>query len=193
MNLQRVEMSLCFFKRSAMKAYGGMEVQFDALLILGRNGGDWPASWPRCYNPGERHPGVLWPQGWVDPAVILDTLGVKKNLTLTRNQAQLLICPTNSPVTIPTQPMTEKSTWGLIHESRYCLHFTGCDPIWIKKDVCKQELIMAETYTSFNHNTRTILLLLYQHFIYIYIISIKTALLMSIQMYGYCKLCIAIC
>jgi hypothetical protein len=91
----------------------------------------------------------------------------KKHLTLTRNQAQLLSCPTNSLVTIPTQPMTEKSTGGLVHESMYCLYFTGWDPIWIKKDVCKQELIIAETYTPFNHkNTQTILL--YKHFIYIF-------------------------
>jgi len=48
--------------------------------------------------------------------------------------------------------MTKKSAGGLVHESTYCLYFTGWDPIWIKKDVCKQELIIAETYTSFNHN-----------------------------------------
>ena len=90
----------------------------------------------------------------------------KKHLTLTRNEAQILNCPTNSPVTIPTQPITKKSTGGLVHDSMYCLYYTGWDPIWIKKDVCKRELIIAVSYTSSNHNnTKTILLLLY---IYIY-------------------------
>jgi len=55
-----------------------VEVQFDALLILGQNGGDWPASWPSCYNSGERHPGVLWLWGWVGPAVSGHS-GNKKN------------------------------------------------------------------------------------------------------------------
>jgi len=70
--------------------------------------------------------------------------------------------------------MTQKPTGGLVHESIYCLYFTGRGPIWIKRDVCKQELIIAETYTSFNHNnTQTLLLLLllllYRPYIYIYI------------------------
>jgi len=91
-----------------MNADGGVEVQFDAVLILGWNGGDWPASWPSCYNPGERHPSVLWLRGKVGPAVSLDTLGVKK--TPYPHQE-------SSPVTIPAQPMTQKPTGGLVHES----------------------------------------------------------------------------
>jgi hypothetical protein len=61
-------------------------------------------------------------------------IGNKKHLILTMNQAQLLSCPTNSLVTIPTQPMTKKSTGDLVQESMYCLYFTGWDPIWIKKE-----------------------------------------------------------
>jgi len=64
-------------------------------------------------------------------------------------------------------------------------------------EVSKQELILVETYTSFNlHSTYIILLPLPITIFYIFICIIilsKTALFASKQMYVYCKLCIAEC
>ena len=59
------------------------------------------------------------------------------------------------------------------HQSRHTIQ--GQDPMRIKKrkDVCKQELIIIETYTSFNHNNKSYYhcinktFILYHHISYI--------------------------
>jgi hypothetical protein len=45
-------------------------------------GGDWSASRPGCFTPGEIAPGTHWIGGWVGPRTGLDDEGKRKFLTL---------------------------------------------------------------------------------------------------------------
>jgi hypothetical protein len=65
-----------------MKAYGGVDVQIHIFLTLTLVGGEWSASRPGCFTPGERDPGTHWIGGWVDPRASLDDLEKRKFLTL---------------------------------------------------------------------------------------------------------------
>jgi hypothetical protein len=48
-------------------------------LTLALVGGEWSASRPGRFTPGERAPGPQWTGGWVDPrASEVDTCSVKK-------------------------------------------------------------------------------------------------------------------
>jgi hypothetical protein len=48
-----------------MKAYWGMELH--AFLTSGLDGGEWSASRPGRFTPGERAPLTHWMGGWVGP------------------------------------------------------------------------------------------------------------------------------
>jgi hypothetical protein len=50
-----------------MKAYGGVDVQIHIFLTSALVGGEWSASRPGNFTPGERVPGTHWIGGWVDP------------------------------------------------------------------------------------------------------------------------------
>jgi hypothetical protein len=50
-----------------MKAYGGVDVYIHIILTSALVGGEWSASRPCRFNPGERAPGTNWIGGWVDP------------------------------------------------------------------------------------------------------------------------------
>jgi hypothetical protein len=52
----KVMLPLYLTKNHAMKTYGGMEVQFHAVLTLVLDGGEWSASCPSPFTPGERGP-----------------------------------------------------------------------------------------------------------------------------------------
>jgi hypothetical protein len=41
-------------------------------LTSALDGGEWSASRPSCFIPGERAPGIHWLGGWVDPRAGLD-------------------------------------------------------------------------------------------------------------------------
>jgi hypothetical protein len=45
-------------------------------------GGEWSASRPARFIPGERAPSTLWIEGWVDPRAGLDDVEKRKFLTL---------------------------------------------------------------------------------------------------------------
>jgi hypothetical protein len=59
-----------------MKAYGGVDVQNHIFLTSALAGGEWPASRPGRFTPGDTH----WTGGWVDPTTGLDE--VEKILVL---------------------------------------------------------------------------------------------------------------
>jgi hypothetical protein len=65
-----------------MKAYGEVDVQMDILLTLALAGGEWSASRPGRFTPGQRAPGAHWIGGWVDLRAGLDDLEKRKFLTL---------------------------------------------------------------------------------------------------------------
>jgi hypothetical protein len=62
-----------------MKAYKGVNVYIHVYLISALVGGEWSASRPCRFNPGERTPGV---RGRVDPGAGLDDMEKLKFLTL---------------------------------------------------------------------------------------------------------------
>jgi hypothetical protein len=48
-----------------MKAYGGVDVQRHIFLTSALVGGEWSASRPDRFTPGERAPSTHWTGGWV--------------------------------------------------------------------------------------------------------------------------------
>jgi hypothetical protein len=50
-----------------MKAYGGVQVEIDIFLTSALVGGEWSASRPCHFTPGERVPDTRWLGGWVGP------------------------------------------------------------------------------------------------------------------------------
>jgi hypothetical protein len=66
----------------AMKEYGGLGVQIHISLTLTQAGGEWSASRPGRFTPGEKVPGTHWIGNWVDPRAGLDDLEERKFLNL---------------------------------------------------------------------------------------------------------------
>jgi hypothetical protein len=79
-----------------MKAYGGVAVQIHISLILALAGGEWSASRPGRFTPGERAPGIHWIGGWVGHRAVLDDLEKRKFLTLPGLELQPLSHPARS-------------------------------------------------------------------------------------------------
>jgi hypothetical protein len=65
-----------------MRTYGGVDVWSRIFLTSALVGGEWSASRPGCFIPGERAPGTHWIGGWGGPRVSLDDLEKRKFLTL---------------------------------------------------------------------------------------------------------------
>jgi hypothetical protein len=62
-----------------MEAYGGVHIFFLTWTLAG---GEWSASTPGRFIPGERVPGAHWIGGWVDPSAGLDDVESRKFLIL---------------------------------------------------------------------------------------------------------------
>jgi hypothetical protein len=65
-----------------MKAYGGVDVYIHIFLTSALAGGEWSASRPGRFTPGERAPGTHWIGGWVDPRAGVDDVDKRTFLTL---------------------------------------------------------------------------------------------------------------
>jgi hypothetical protein len=65
-----------------MKAYGEVDVWIDVFLTSALVGGEWTASRPGRFTPGERAPGTHFIGDWVGPRTSLDTVEKRKFLTL---------------------------------------------------------------------------------------------------------------
>jgi hypothetical protein len=65
-----------------MKPYWGWMYRSTFFLTSALAGGEWPASRPCCFTPGERAPSTHWIGGWVDPRAGLDDVEERKFLTL---------------------------------------------------------------------------------------------------------------
>jgi hypothetical protein len=66
-----------------MKAYGGVDVYIYIFFASAIVGGDWSASRPGRFTPGERTPGTHWIGVWVDPRAGLDVVEKRIFLTIT--------------------------------------------------------------------------------------------------------------
>jgi hypothetical protein len=64
-----------------MKAYRGVDVWTHVFLTSALAGGEWSASRPGRFTPGERAPGTHWIGGWVAPRAGLDDMEKWKFLT----------------------------------------------------------------------------------------------------------------
>jgi hypothetical protein len=65
-----------------MKASGGVDVWIHIFLTSALAGGEWSASRPCLFTPGERAPGTHWIGGWVGPRAGMDDVENRKFLTL---------------------------------------------------------------------------------------------------------------
>jgi hypothetical protein len=65
-----------------MKACVGVAVQIHIFLNPALAGGEWSASRPGRFTPGESGPGTHWIGGWVDPRACLDDVENRKFLTI---------------------------------------------------------------------------------------------------------------
>jgi hypothetical protein len=65
-----------------MKTYGGVDVLIHIFLTSALVRGEWSASRPGRFTPGEIAPGTHWIGGWVDPRAGLDDMEKRKFLTL---------------------------------------------------------------------------------------------------------------
>jgi hypothetical protein len=63
-----------------MTVYGGVDVQIHIFLFSALVGGEWSASRPGRFIPGERAPGSHWIGGWVDHRASLDDVEKRKFL-----------------------------------------------------------------------------------------------------------------
>jgi hypothetical protein len=66
------------------------------FLTLALAGGEWSASHPSLFTPGEIAPGTHWIGGWVDPRASLDDMEKRKFLTLPGLKRQPLSRPAHS-------------------------------------------------------------------------------------------------
>jgi hypothetical protein len=57
-----------------MKAYGGVDVEIHIFLTSALVGGEWSASRPCRFTPGERAPVIHWIGGCVNPGGGLDDM-----------------------------------------------------------------------------------------------------------------------
>jgi hypothetical protein len=73
-----------------MKAYGGVDVLIQIFLNSALTGGEWSASRPGRFTPGERAPGTRWIGGWVNPRAGLDDIEERKFLTLPGLELRIL-------------------------------------------------------------------------------------------------------
>jgi hypothetical protein len=58
----------------AIKTYGGVDVYIHIFLTSALVGGEWSASRPGRFIPGERARGTHWIGGWVRPRAGLDDM-----------------------------------------------------------------------------------------------------------------------
>jgi hypothetical protein len=80
-----------------MKTYGGLDVYIHVFLTSALAGGDWSASRPGRFTPGERPaPRTRWIGGWLNPRSGLDDVKKRKFLTLLGPELRPLGCPARS-------------------------------------------------------------------------------------------------
>jgi hypothetical protein len=85
-----------------MKTYGGVGVSIHIFLTSALAGGEWSASNPGRFTPGERTLSIPWIGGLVDPRAGLDDLGKRKFLTLSGLELR--------PLSV-VQPVASRYTW----------------------------------------------------------------------------------
>jgi hypothetical protein len=65
-----------------MEAYGGVDMKINVSMTSALLVGEWSASRPGYFIPGERAPGTNWIGGWVGLRTGLDDVEKRKFLTI---------------------------------------------------------------------------------------------------------------
>jgi hypothetical protein len=65
-----------------MKTYGGVDVEIHIFLTSALNGGEWSATSPGRFTPGEIASSTHWIGGWVGPRIDLEDVERRKILPL---------------------------------------------------------------------------------------------------------------
>jgi hypothetical protein len=78
-----------------MKAYREVDIWIHVFLTSALVGGEWSASGPGRFTPGERVPGIHWIGGWVGPRTGMENVEKKKILDPTG---------TRTPTSRPSNP-----------------------------------------------------------------------------------------
>jgi hypothetical protein len=76
------ELVLYLVKHCATIKFGGSGDIALPLLITVLGGGEWSASRPGIFTPGEKAPCTHWIGGWIDPRIGLNNVIKRKNLAL---------------------------------------------------------------------------------------------------------------
>jgi hypothetical protein len=79
-----------------MKAYVGVDVYIHIFLTSALVGGEWSASRPGRFTPGESAPGTHWIGGWVNLRAGQDDLEKRRFLTLPGLELRPLCRPARS-------------------------------------------------------------------------------------------------
>jgi hypothetical protein len=79
-----------------MKTYGVMVVWINIFVTSALAGGEWSASCPGRFIPGEKVHGTHRIGGWVDPRISLDDVVKRKLLTIPGLELRLLGRPASS-------------------------------------------------------------------------------------------------
>jgi hypothetical protein len=99
-----------------MKAHGRVDVYVHVFLASSLVEGEWSASRPVRFTPGERAPCTHWIGGWVDPTAGLDDMKKRKFLTLPGLELRALGRPAHS------QSLYRRRSLGSLHNSRPILN-----------------------------------------------------------------------
>jgi hypothetical protein len=84
-----------------MKTYGGANVYVHIFLTSAMVGGEWSASRPGRFTPGERAPGIYWIGDWMGPRFGLDNVEKRKLLSLPELELRRLGRPAQSLYRLP--------------------------------------------------------------------------------------------
>jgi hypothetical protein len=114
-----------------MKAYGGVDVQIHIFSTSALAGGEWSASCPSRFSPGETRPGTHWIGGWVHPGASLDNVQKRKLLP---------------PPILDLRPLSRLARSQSLYRLRYCS--SSYINSKRKKNVTCQSL-KAETYDDY--------------------------------------------
>jgi hypothetical protein len=78
-----------------MKMHGKAYVYINVFLASALVGGEWSASRPGCFTPGEIALGTYWIRGWVGPRVSLDDVDRRQIFSLSGFELRPLRRPTS--------------------------------------------------------------------------------------------------
>jgi hypothetical protein len=106
--------------KAKLSLYWRMEVQRHAFLTLALEGGEWSASRPCRFAPGERAHGTHWTGGWVGPRAVMGILNdtyrnrPPKPLALITKRLKLIHCTRTSLLIYCLSCLFAGKNWDIV-------------------------------------------------------------------------------